>query len=217
MTHTKLDLFKAENPKIYEQMVAYLQSHTFADTAQEYCSYFQMKPSTLMNNLRTWNKKLHLREDNSDQTALQKTTPAMDIVSANPNLPAVNDDGLSEDEVKFLTKFREGDLSFEEVQREFAYRVFKKIMVDPRLLKASDWLKSEVVKIQREELSMKKEQMERAWGIIFGGFKIPKNCPNCGHDLQPKVSSPNDEAIINATQDLKDHDDGSLADAGVIS
>jgi hypothetical protein len=71
-------------------------------------------------------------------------------------------------------------------------------MADPRLLKASDWLKSEVIKIQREELSMKKEQMERAWGMIFGGFKIPKNCPNCGHDLQPHASVA-DEAIVAGT------------------
>ena len=58
-------------------------------------------------------------------------------------------------------------------------------MQNPELLKVNDWLKSEIIKIQREELSMKKEQMEMSWAMLFGKFQFTRFCPHCGHDLFP--------------------------------
>jgi len=121
------------------------------------------------------------------------------------------DKKLTDDEVIFLEKFKNGEVDFEEAQRQFAYRVLKKIMTHPELLKASDWLRSEVVKIKREELSVKKENLERAWQALFSGFMPPTKCPHCGGSLKPKVAVP-----LTVTEELVTKDGEIIESLGTI-
>lgn len=174
-----IDKLRKDNPDLYKEFTEYVRYHTYGETAVKYAVPFNMEPKVLLARLPVWGSKYGYKKP-----VVQPLVKATDK-PLSPN-------GLNEEELKFLDKFKSGDISFEHVQREFAYRVLKKVLENPELLKVADWLRSEVIKIQREELSMKKENMERSWAMLFSGFLIPKFCPKCGHDLQPKVSMPVD-------------------------
>lgn len=208
MLRSDLFLFKEKNPELYEEFIAYLKSHTLIETADKYYNVFGKTQAQMRQNLGVWNTKYKLREEKKEVPDNFKQVKDIPPAPINPQQVVEQPDGsvLTIEEIAFLDKFKNGEITFEEIQREFAYRVLKKVLSDPRLLKASDWLKSEVIKIQREELSMKKEQMERAWGMIFGGFKFPKYCPQCGHDLQSKDTSPVDATLVSEIKGLEQHD-----------
>ncbi len=154
------DKLKKTNPVLHNQIIDSMKTGSIRSTAYRFAPILGMKPDSLKMTLQRNNKKLGIKNPPSE---------------------------LSKTEVDFLERFKRGEVQFEEAQRELAYRVFKKILEEPEQLKAADWLRSELVKIKREEISMKKEQMDLAWTMIFGSFMIPKVCPHCGGDLQPKA------------------------------
>lgn len=170
-----IESLRTERPELYDEFVAYVQDHTYEEVAEAFADRFGMDASQLNARLPVWNRQFGLRKPKVLEP------PA-------GNKPGEKD--LTDEEKEFLRKFQNGEISFEQAQHQLAYRVLEKILRNPDLLKVADWLKSEVIKIKREELSMKKEYMERSWGMLFGGFLIPKLCPKCGHDLQPKVAMP---------------------------
>lgn len=208
--NTELEKLRRTAPEKFQEFIRYLAFHNMTETAEAFAPVFGKSPKSLTQSIRSWNKQYHLIDKARIMVEQNNYTivPAGGVPAAMPQetqqdraLSAQQPSGeLTEAEEQFLQKFREGDLDFEAVQREFAYRVLKKVMADPRLLKASDWLKSEVIKIQREELNLKKEQMERSWAMLLGGFSYPQHCPNCGYDLMPKK-----EAVV---------EDGVLAEMG---
>jgi hypothetical protein len=173
-----IEKIKNEKPTEFNEFLNYVRYHTYEETATKYATFFGIETPKLLSRLPVWGAVYKFKG------------PPPQSAIAKPNEKSLSPNGLSSEELVFLDKFRKGEVSFEHVQREFAYRVFKKILENPELLKVADWLRSEVIKIQREELSMKKENMERSWAMLFSGFLIPKLCPKCGFDLQPKVSVP---------------------------
>lgn len=196
-----------ETPELMRDVIKYDLKNGHRATAREYAPRMGMTEAALNISLAKWCKKYNWKNKNFDLKAMaiipggsHEDAPAVvpSKVGMSLSKPAQTMGilQLNDEENAFLERFRTGDLSFEEAQRELAYRVFKRCMEDPRLLKVSDWLKSEVIKIQREELSMKKEQMERSWAMIFGSFKFPKNCPNCGFDLQPRTPNGAEKATV---------------------
>lgn len=173
-----IEQLKNEKPEVYKEFLNYVRYHTYEETATKYAEVFGYEKAQLLGRLPSWGAKY----------GFKKQPPETELATTNEK--PLSTDGLTEEELVFINKFRKGDISFEQVQREFAARVLEKVLKNPELLKVADWLRSEVIKIQREELSMKKENMERSWAMLFSGFLIPKFCPKCGHDLQPKAAVP---------------------------
>lgn len=184
---------KTQTPELLRDLVKDARNKGIVYTANKYCNRVHVPSDKLANLIRGW--KMTFKWDASDFDLEKLESPRKHMGRGKKEdsqvpakiIPLPNDGGLAlnEEESIFLEKYRKGEISFEEVQREFAYRVLKKVMQNPELLKVNDWLKSEIIKIQREELSMKKEQMEMSWALLFGKFKIVKYCPHCGHDLFP--------------------------------
>lgn len=204
------ETLRNEKPELFNEFIRYMQLHTYEEVARHFAPQFGIEEGKLLGRLAVWNTQYKIRKFNP---AAHLEAPSLE----GQEKKSVNDEGLSSEELGFLDKFRTGEISFDDVQREFAYRVLRKVLQNPDLLKVADWLKSEVIKIKREELSMKKEYMERSWGMLFGGFLIPKLCPKCGHDLQPKVAVPIDSPELKILEGEITHDTKPLGVAAGIS
>jgi hypothetical protein len=183
---------KREQPEIFTEMVSWMADHTLEEAANHIAEKLQMDAKQMYYKMRVWKKQYNIGKP-------------IEVVKA----PIDKDyEKLTTDEITFLEKFKKNEISFEDAQRELAVRVLKKILLNPELLKVSDWLKSETIKLQREELSLKKEHMEKAWGLIFGKFDFPKLCPSCGYNLQPTIAAPVDALpvleIVDDTKPLGD-------------
>ncbi len=165
-------------------MVIYLRDNTIAATAYEFAEIMGEEPEKLIPKLTVFSAKNKIKAESSAAEALLVRGSGL---ITQPKKLTLGDQDLNTEELEFLEKFRSGELDFEEAQRMLAYKVFTRILQDPTQLKAADWLRSELVKIKREEMSMKKEEMERAWAMIFGGFMIPDACPRCQFKLAPKA------------------------------
>lgn len=166
---------KREQPELHAEMVSWMADHTLEEAANHIAEKLSMDGKQMYYKMRVWKKQYNIGK--------------MEVTIA--KAPIDKDyEKLTTDEVTFLEKFKKNEISFEDAQRELAVRVLKKILLNPELLKVSDWLKSETIKLQREELSLKKEHMEKAWGLIFGKFDFPKLCPSCGYNLQPTIAAP---------------------------
>jgi hypothetical protein len=204
---------KTNTPELLREMIKDARTKGLTFAANKFATRIPMPADKLANNMKGWRIKYGWMSDEFDLEMLEmpkkikpKDVPAVKVGLDKPasTVPALPDSlALSEDESQFLEKYRKGEIGFEQVQREFAYRVLKKVMQNPELLKVNDWLKSEVIKIQREELSMKKEEMERSWALLFGSFHIDKFCPHCGHDLFP-TSDINKDLNIAGVVDVQD-------------
>lgn len=176
--------FKRTNPEGYNEMLVHLRDNTVAATAYAFAERMGEEPEVLNKKLQLFSAKQKVK---SDPTAVNKMLVRGDGLLTQPKKLTLADQDLDTEELAFLEKFRSGELDFEEAQRMLAFKVFTRILQDPTQLKAADWLRSELVKIKREEMSMKKEEMERSWAMIFGGFMIPDRCPRCDFKLQPKA------------------------------
>ena len=89
---------------------------------------------------------------------------------------------LSDEELKLLERFRNGDMGFNEMQKEVAIRVFEKILKNPESIKVKDWLQSELVKIKKEESQAKIGALETFVRKLFSG-NLPTHCTKCGSAL----------------------------------
>lgn len=176
--------FKRTNPTEYNRMLVFLRDNTVHATAYEFAEIMGDDPERLAKKLALFSAKNKVK---ADETAVNKMLVRNPGMVTQPKKLTLADQELNQEELEFLEKFRSGELDFEEAQRMLAYKVFTRILQDPTQLKAADWLRSELVKIKREEMSMKKEEMERSWAMIFGGFMIPDKCPRCQYNLSPKA------------------------------
>ena len=183
---------KTATPELLRDLVNDARSKGIVFTANKYCNRVHVASDKLANLIRGWKMTFRWDSDDFDLEKLeapkrQKKSEVVPYGDTAKIIPLPSDGGLAltDAESEFLERYKKGEIGFEEVQREFAYRVLKKVMQNPELLKVNDWLKSEIIKIQREELSMKKEQMEMSWAMLFGKFQFTRFCPHCGHDLFP--------------------------------
>jgi hypothetical protein len=209
---SKWNELKTKTPELLRELIKDARTKGVSFTANKFATRIPMPVDRLASALKSWRMKFAWASDEFDLEMLEvpkkiKEVPAVietPIGIPKPITPTIPDSlALNDAESVFLDKYRKGEIGFEQVQREFAYMVLKKVMQNPELLKVNDWLKSEVIKIQREELSMKKEEMERSWALLFGSFHIDKFCPHCGHDLFP-TSDINKDLQIGGTMDVED-------------
>lgn len=87
--------------------------------------------------------------------------------------------GLTDAEVELLSRFKEGKVGYDEIQKELAYKVFKKILENPDSVKIRDWLQSELIKLKKDETTRQKEALEKFINALFGGFIPSTICPHC--------------------------------------
>lgn len=87
--------------------------------------------------------------------------------------------GLTESDVELLARFKEGKVGYDEIQKELAYKVFKKILENPDSVKIRDWLQSELIKLKKDETTRQKEALEKFINSLFGGFIPSTKCPHC--------------------------------------
>lgn len=90
------------------------------------------------------------------------------------------EEGLTEADVELLARFKEGKVGYDEIQKELAYKVFKKILENPDSVKIRDWLQSELIKLKKDETTRQKEALEKFINSLFGGFIPSTKCPHCG-------------------------------------
>ena len=99
-----------------------------------------------------------------------------------PSTPQPND-GLTEEDLILLERFKDKKLGFDEMHRELAIRAFKKILQNPKEVKVRDWLQSELISIKKDEMSKQSDAMKAFVDGLFSGFIPPENCPNCGTQI----------------------------------
>lgn len=197
-----------KTPELLRDLLKDAKTKGMTFTANKYATRVGIQPDKLLNLIKGWKMVFGWDSEPFDMEMLEipKKPKLVSVVKKETGVIPIQPPGslaLNDEEAIFLEKYRKGEIGFEQVQREFAYRVVKKVMQNPELLKVNDWLKSEIIKIQREELSMKKEQMERSWALLFGAFTIQKFCPHCGHDLFP-ASDINKDLQVSETLDVDD-------------
>lgn len=212
-----LDL-REKTPELYQEFLAFQKTNGLMAACMEYGDKWGKKPDSLRANIWSFQKNNPWFKNDLAAGVItplitpQQQTSELTTESNKAPLSESEKTTLTEAEVALLDGFKNGNIGFDKMQHELAYRVFKKILMYPDTIKMSDWLKSEVIKIQREEMSLKREQMEQSWAKLFGNFAIHKNCPRCGYNLQPKVSTPVDAVIVNEEQD----DSESVGTSGSI-
>lgn len=207
--NSKWHELREKTPEILRDLIRNAKTKGATFAANKFATRVGISADKLLTSLKGWRMSFHWDSSDFDLEMLEipkKEKPVPAVKKAEKGFVPIQPPGslaLNDDEAKFLESYRKGEIGFEQVQREFAYRVLQKVMQNPELLKVNDWLKSEVIKIQREELSMKKEQMERSWALLFGSFHIEKFCPHCGHDLFP-ASDINKDLQISGVIDIDD-------------
>jgi len=90
------------------------------------------------------------------------------------------DDKLKEDEKLLLIKYERGEVGFDEMQRVLATKMFKRLLTGEDKVTASDWLRSEQIKIRKMEVEDQKTAMEEFLDAMFSGFLPSLTCPYCG-------------------------------------
>lgn len=111
-----------------------------------------------------------------------KGRKSVKVVEVVPTVPRkeVPETGLTDADVELLARFKEGKVGYDEIQKELAYKVFKKILENPDSVKIRDWLQSELIKLKKDETTRQKEALEKFINSLFGGFIPSTRCPHCG-------------------------------------
>lgn len=90
---------------------------------------------------------------------------------------------LSKEEKDLLARLATGEASIEEVSRAVAVKVFEKMLRNPHKFQYADFIKTELLKVKKEE-SVTRDNFARELIVrMFAGKLPPKTCPNCGHVL----------------------------------
>lgn len=117
------------------------------------------------------------------------------ISSHRKHIPKV----LTAGEKELLKRMSKGEVSFEEVSRIVAVKVFEKMLKNPDKFQYLDFFRTELLKIKQEETAIKDAWARELIGRIFSG-KLPlKDCPSCGHSLLPEGNKIEES---NTTEDL---------------
>jgi hypothetical protein len=174
-TTTYLDDIKQTYPEIYQELIAFVTSPdtTLPQAAKKFHLQLNQGEEQLLSKLKYYSKKYGWKQEIPEvyRDAAQLDEKKPEDVSK-----------LSPDDIKLLEDFRSGVIGFDVIQKEVALRAFAKVLADPSAVSVADWLKSELVKIKKDELTLKQDQMEKSFNKLFGGFFTPV-CPHCGKPL----------------------------------
>lgn len=110
--------------------------------------------------------------------------------------------GLTDAETELLSRFKDGKVGYDEIQKELAYKVFKKILENPDSVKIRDWLQSELIKLKKDETTRQKEALEKFINALFGGFIPSTKCPHCGKSTIIKTETLGE--VFHGTELLED-------------
>lgn len=92
---------------------------------------------------------------------------------------------LKADEKDLLARLSKGEVSFEEVSRIVAVKVFEKMLRNPDKFQYLDFFRTELLKIKQEESQIKDTWAKQIIVRFFSGHLPLRNCPKCGHSLLP--------------------------------
>lgn len=87
---------------------------------------------------------------------------------------------LTDGELSFLNRLKNGDATTSEINRMVAVKVFEKILRYPDDLRFVDFFRSELLALKKQELESKNSWAEELVGRTFAGMLPPPNCPSCG-------------------------------------
>lgn len=90
---------------------------------------------------------------------------------------------LTADEKELLKRLAKGEVSFEEVSRIVAVKVFEKMLKNPNDFRYIDFFRTELLKIKQEEAQIKDVWAKELIGRFFAGKLPPQNCSNCGEKI----------------------------------
>ena len=87
---------------------------------------------------------------------------------------------LTDDEEHLLRQYETGEVGYEVIQRVLSAKMFRKLLSGEGDVKASDWIRSEQLKLSKEKAAEQKDAMEQFIDALFSGFIPALVCPHCG-------------------------------------
>jgi hypothetical protein len=131
------------------------------------------------------------RKEKSLYTALLRTKKNLGWGSTKlPGEPVQGE--LSKEDKILLASYKEGKVTFERVQRELSAKMVERILRGDANVKVSDWLRSETVKMKKEESERQRDAMEVFIDNLFSGNIPSVICPNCGQVTSIKLEEINE-------------------------
>lgn len=93
---------------------------------------------------------------------------------------------LTKDEKEFLEKLKTGTADLEETSRFVAVRVFENMLKNPDKFYYADFIKTELLKVKKDESVIKEAFAKALIGKMFAG-QLPTHCPHCGKSLIKEI------------------------------
>lgn len=105
------------------------------------------------------------------------------IASHGKHMSQTSSHELTDEEISFVNRLKNGDATSLEINRMVAAKVFEKILRYPDDLRFVDFFRSELLALKKQEMEGKKSWAEEVVGRTFAGMLPPPNCPSCGYIL----------------------------------
>ncbi len=93
---------------------------------------------------------------------------------------------LSREEKELIEKLKSGEAGIEETSRLVAVRVFENMLKNPDKFVYADFIKTELLKIKKDESVIKEGFAKALIGKMFAG-QLPNVCPHCGKSLVKEI------------------------------
>lgn len=152
-----------------------------AKTSKKYCKELGFKEKNLYNALYRESKSLENYPDLSEAD--------------------VGPRELTKEEEALIQKYEQGEIGFDAMQRLLSAQMFKKLLQGESDIKASDWLRSEQVRLKKDQVDKTKDAQEQFIDALFSGFLPALKCPNCGEDtVIPRERLGSDARILSTTR-----------------
>lgn len=90
---------------------------------------------------------------------------------------------LSKSEKDLLKRLGEGTVTIDEASKVIAVKVFEKMLKYPFLLSYTDFIKTELLKVKKEETAIKESWAKGLLVHLLRGKLPPTHCPKCGHNI----------------------------------
>ena len=110
------------------------------------------------------------------QVLLREKKSLSEVAVSDPDSPRE----LTEEEAKILSEYKLGKIGYEEMHRLIAARALEQILTSRSDIKLADWLRSETLKLKKEQSEEAKSAMEGFLDNLFSGFLPSPTCPHCG-------------------------------------
>lgn len=135
-------------------------------------------------------KNLGFSEVNLYQALLREYKKLQEKGTVNIANPTQPKGQLTEDEEKILQDYKDGKIGYEQMHRYLSARAMEQILRGDTDIKLSDWLRSEQIKIKKDQLDEQKDAMTIFIDSFFSGFLPSAICPHCGEStlVERKVS-----------------------------